>query len=140
MPGNDRHKTQALIESIEHLALRLPAAERVGQSSVEALGEPLHKLLGRFYDACVESFQLIANSVAALQPVPELPDTRSLAREIESQGDELRRSVGDDEDARASVLRLMGTAARLGSLADAIQDCRDNANALDWEAWNMSYL
>jgi uncharacterized membrane protein YccC len=140
VPGNDRPKTQALIESIEHLALRLPAAERVGQPSVEALDEPLRTLLGRFYDACVESFQVIANSLAALQPIPELPDTRSLVREIESRGDDLRRSAGGDEDVRASVLRFMSTTARLGSLADAIHTCRDKANALDWEAWNRNYL
>ena len=69
-----------------------------------------------------------------------LPDTRGLVREIEARGDDLRRSAGGDEDARASVLRLMGTTARLGSLADAIDDCRDKANALDWEAWNRNYL
>ena len=36
----------------------------------------MRKLLGRFYDACVESFQLITNSLAALKPIPDLPDTR----------------------------------------------------------------
>jgi len=138
VPVNDREKTQALIESIEHLVLRLPAAERVGQSSVEALDEPMRKLLDRFYDACVESFQLIANSLAAQQPIPELPDTSSLVREIESRGDDLRRSAAGDEDAHA--LRLMGATARLESLADAIQNCRDKANALDWKAWNRNYL
>ena len=140
VPGNDRHKTQALIESIESLALRLPAAERVGQPSVESLDEPLRTLLGRFYDACVESFQLIANSLAALQPIPDLPDTKGLVREIESRGDGLRRSAGGDEDARAFALSLMSETARLGSLADAIHDCRDKANALDWEAWNRNYF
>lgn len=140
VPGNDRHKTQALIESIEHLALRLPAAERVGQPSVEALDEPMRKLLNRFYDACVESFQLIANSLAAQQPIPDLPDTSSLVREIGSRGDDLRRAAAGDEDARASALRFMGATARLGSLADAIQDCRDKTNALDWEAWNRNYF
>ena len=140
VPGNDGDKTQALIESIEHLALRLPAAERVGQPSVEALDEPLRKLFGRFYDACVESFQLIANSLAAMQPIPDLPDTRSLVRDIESRGDDLRRSAAGDEDARASVLRLMSASAHLGSFADAIHDCRDKANALDWEAWNRNYF
>jgi len=140
VPGNDRHKTQALIESIEHLALHLPAAERVGQPSVEALDEPLRKLLGRFYDACVESFQLIANSLAAQQAIPDLPDTSSLVREIEFRGDDLRRSAAGDEDARASALRFMSATARLGSLADAIHDCRDKANALDWEGWNRNYF
>ena len=140
VPGNDPHKTQALIESIEHLALRLPATQRVGQPSVEALDEPMRKLLGRFYDACAESFQLIANSLAAQQPIPDLPDTSSLVREIGSRGDDLRRSAAGDEDARASALRFMSATARLGSLADAIHDCRDKANALDWEAWNRNYL
>jgi len=83
---------------------------------------------------------LIANSLATLQPIPDLPDTRGLVREIEARRDQLRQSASGDEDARASVLRLMGTTARLGSMSDAIDDCRDKANALDWEAWNRNYL
>jgi uncharacterized membrane protein YccC len=140
VPGNDRDKTQALIESIEHLALRLPAAERVGQPSVEALDAPLRKLFGRFYDASAESFRLIANSLAAMQPIPELPDIRSLVRAIESRADDLHRSAASDQDVRASVLRLMSASAHLDSFAEALHDCRDKANALDWEAWNRNYF
>jgi hypothetical protein len=140
VPGNDRHKTQALIESIEHLALRLSSAEHVRQQSFEALDEPLRKLLNRFHDACVESFLLIANSLADLKPIPDLPDTRSLVREIESRGDDLRRSTAGDDDVRASALHFMSATAQLGPLADTIHDCRDKANALDWEAWNRNYF
>ncbi len=136
VPDNDPHKTQALIESIEHLALRLPATQRVGQ----ALGEPVRALLGRFYDGCVESFQVIASSLTALQPIPDLPDTRGLVREIESRVDDLRRSAAGDESVRASVLHSMSATARLSSLVDAIHDCRGKANALDWKAWNRNYL
>jgi uncharacterized membrane protein YccC len=140
VPGNDVHKTQALIESIEHLALRLPAAEHVGQPSVEALDEPLRKLFGRVYDASAESFRLFVNALVAMQPIPDLPDIRSLVRDIESRGDDLRRTAAGDENARASVLRLMSTSAHLGSFADALHDCRDKANALDWKAWNRNYF
>jgi hypothetical protein len=140
VPGNDRHKTQALIESLEHLALRLSSAAHVHQQSFETLDEPLRKLLGRFHGACVESFQLIANSLADQKPIPDLPETRSLVREIEARGDDLRRSAAGDEDVRASVLRFMSASAQLGPLVDTIQDCRDKANALDWKAWNRNYL
>jgi hypothetical protein len=138
VPGNDRHKTQALIESIEHLALRLASAEQVRQQSFEALDEPLRKLLGRFHDACTESFLLIGNSLADLKLIPDLPDTRSLVREIEARGDDLRRSAAGDEDVRAAVLRFISATAQLGPLADTIYDCRDKANALDWKAWNRN--
>jgi hypothetical protein len=140
VPGNDRHKTQALIESIEHLALRLASAEHVRQQSFGASDEPLRKLLGRFHDACVESFKLIETSLADLKPIPDLPDTWSLVREIESRGDDLRRSAAGDEAVRASVLHFMSATAQLGPLADTIHDCRDKTNALDWEAWNRNYL
>ena len=140
MPGNDRHKTQALIESIEHLALRVTLRENVRQPPVEALDESLRKLLGRFYDACAESFQLISNSLADLKPIPDLPDTRSLVRDIEFRCDDLRQSAAGNEGVRTSVLRLMGATAQLRSLAEAIHDCRDKANALDWEAWNRNYF
>ena len=140
MPGNDRRKTQALIESIEHLALRLDSAEQVRLQSVEAVDEPLRKPLGRIHDACVESFQLIVSSLADLKPIPDLPDTRSLVRTIESRGDDLHRAGAADEGVRASVLRFMSATAQLGSLAEKIHDCRDKANAIDWKAWNRNYF
>ena len=142
VPGNDRRQTQALIESIEVLALRLASAEDARQPSVETLGEtldePLGKLRGRIYDACIESLQLITNSLAIPQPIPDLPDTTSLVGDIASRGDDLRRSAVGDADGRAAVLGFMRTTAHLGALADAIHDCRDKANALDWEAWNRN--
>jgi hypothetical protein len=140
VPGNDRQQTQALIESIEFLALRLASAVRVRQQSAEALDEPLRKLLGRVYDACIESLQLIANSLAEQQPIPDLPDTRGLVREVESRGDDLRQAAAKEEEVPISVLRFMSATAQLRSLTDAIHDCRDKANALDWEAWNRNYF
>ncbi|MGB3096553.1 MAG: FUSC family protein [Candidatus Deferrimicrobiaceae bacterium] len=140
VPGNDRHKTQALIESIEHLALRLASAEHVRQRSDEALEEPLRKLLGRFYDTCVESVQLIANSLADLKPIPDLPDTRSLVREIESRGDDLRRSAAGDNDILTSINSVMSVTAHMNLLADELNNCRDKVNALDWKGWNRNYF
>jgi len=113
---------------------------RVRQHSIESLGEPLHKPLGRVYDACIESLQLISNSLAAQQPIPDLPDTRSLVREVESLGDDLRQAATNEVEARASVLCFMSATAQLRSLTAAIHDCRDKANALDWEAWNRNYF
>jgi hypothetical protein len=140
VPGNDRQQTQALIESIEYLALRLASAVRVRQQSVDALDEPLRKLLGRVYDACIESLQLIANSLAEQQPIPDLPDTSSLIYEVESRGDDLRQAASNTVEARAAVLRFMSATAQLRSLTAAIHDCRDKANALDWKAWNRNYF
>ena len=140
VPGNDRQATQALIDSIEHAALRLNAAEHVRQQSVEVLDEPLRKLLGRFYDACVESFQLIANSLADLKPIPDLPETRSLVREIESRGDDLRRSAAGDNDILTSVQGVLRVTAQMNLLADELNNCRDKVNALDWKGWNRNYF
>jgi uncharacterized membrane protein YccC len=140
VPGNDPHKTQALIESIERMALRLDSIEHVRQQSLGALEERLAKLLDRFYDACVESFQLIGNSLADLKPIPVLPDTSSLVREFESRGDQIRDSAVDDEEARASALHVLRAAAHVQLLASELNDCRDKANALDWKAWNQNWL
>ena len=140
VPGNDRQATQALIDSIEHAALRLNAAEHVHQQSVEVLDEPLRKLLGRFYDACVESFQLIANSLADLKPIPDLPETRSLVREIESRGNDLRRSAAGDNDILTSVQGVLRVTAHMNLLADELNNCRDKVNALDWKRWHRNYF
>jgi len=140
VPGNDRRQTQALIEAIAYLALRLASAEDALKPAVEAVDESLANLRGRIYDACTESLQMITNSLANLQPIPDLPDTHSLFRDIASRGDDLRRSVFGEEDGQTAILDFMRVTAHLRALADAIHDCRDKANALDWEAWNRNYL
>jgi uncharacterized protein Yka (UPF0111/DUF47 family) len=140
VPGCDRQATQALIDSIEHAALRLDATEHARQQSVEALDEPLRKLLGRFYDSCVESFQLIASSLADLKRIPDLPDTRSLVREIEDQSDDLRRSAAGDNDILTSVQGVMRVTAHMNLLSDELNHCRDKVNALDWKGWNRNYF
>jgi hypothetical protein len=139
VPGNDPHKTQVLIESIGRMALRLDSVEHVRQQSLSTLEEPLARLLDRFYDACVESFQLIGQSLLDLAPVPVLPDTSSLVHEFESRGDQIRDSTVDDE-ARASALHVLRAAAHVQLLAGELNDCRDKANALDWKAWNQNWL
>ena len=113
---------------------------RFRQQSVDALDEPLRKPLGRIYDACIESLQLIANSLAEQQPIPDLPDTSSLIYEVESRGDDLRQAASNTVEARAAVLRFMSATAQLRSLTAAIHDCSDKANALDWKAWNRNYF
>jgi uncharacterized membrane protein YccC len=140
VPGNDRQATQALIDSIQHTALRLNAAEYVRQQSVEVLDEPLRKLLGHFYDACVESFQLIANSLADLKPIPDLPETRSLVREIETRVDDLRRSAAGANDILTSVQGVLRVTAHMNLLADELNNCRDKVNALDWKGWHQNYF
>jgi hypothetical protein len=110
------------------------------EQAVEVLDDSLRKLLGRIYDACIESLRLMSNSLAEQQPIPDLPDTRSLIHEVESRGKELIRSVADDEGVRTSVLHFMSATSQLRSWVNAIHDCRDKANALDWEAWNRNYF
>ena len=68
---------------------------------------------------------MIANSLADLKPIPDLPDADALFREIESKG---------------ASLRALSVIAQFRALADAIQECRMRANAVDWEAWNRNYF
>jgi hypothetical protein len=140
VPGNDQPQTQALIESIEYLVLHFASVVHFREQSVEALEEPLRKQLEPGYDACIESLQLISNSLADLPPIPDLPDTTSLIREVESRGDDLRQSAANQEKARASFLRFRSASSQLHSLVVAIGDCRDKANALDWAAWDRNYF
>jgi hypothetical protein len=83
---------------------------------------------------------LISNSLADLKPIPDLPDTANLIREVEARGDDLRQAAGSEVKLRASALLFLNASAQLRSLLEAIHDCRDKANALDWEAWNRNYF
>jgi hypothetical protein len=140
LPENNLAQTQALIESIEYLVLRLASAVHVRQQSVEILDEQQLKQLRPVYDACIESLQMISNALAELKPIPQLPDTRSLIRELESHDDDLRQPAARAAGDQASVFSFISTTSQLRSLIDAIHDCRNRANALDWAAWNRNYF
>jgi hypothetical protein len=140
VPGNDRQQTQALIESIEYLVLRLTSLVHVHQQSLDLPDVQLREQLVRIYDACIDSLQTISSALDEQRPVPDLPDTESLIRAVESREAELSQSVARNADVHTSTLRFMSVIAEMRSLAAAIQDCRDKANSLDWLAWNRSYF
>jgi hypothetical protein len=140
VPGNDRQQTKALIESIEHLVLRLASAVHVRQESPDLPDGPLRELLARIYETCIDSLQTISAALDEQRPVPDLPDMENTIHEAESRVAECRQSVARDADVHTSCLRFMGAIVEMRSLAAAIQDCRDKANALDWVAWNRSYF
>jgi hypothetical protein len=98
---------------------------QVPEQTAVAQDEHMLTGLGRIHDACIDSLQLISNSLTDLKPIPELPDTTNLISEVEAQNDDLRQA---------------SAAAQLRSLLEAIHDCRDKVNALDWEAWNRNYF
>jgi len=140
VPGNDRQQTQALIESIEYLVLRLASAVHVRQESLDSPDERLRGMLGRIYDACIDSLQTISSALDEQRTVPDLPDIDSMIHEIESREAGLRQTIAMNAEVHTSTLRFMSATSELRSLSGAIQDCRDKANALDWAAWNRSYL
>ena len=99
--------------------------EHARRHSAGTLAESQRQTLQRLHDACIESFQIIANSVGDQNPVQALPANGSLVHDLET---------------KAEDVRLMNITAHLGSLLDAIADCRDKANAFDWKAWNRNYF
>ena len=125
VPDRDLQATRALIESIGRAALRLDALEHARRHCAGTLAGSERQTLQRLHDACIESFQMIASSVGDQNPVQALPATGSLVHDLES---------------KAEDVRLMNMTAHLGSLLDAIAECRDKANAFDWKAWNRNYF
>ena len=125
VPDRDLQATRTLVESIEYAALRLDAFEHARRHCAGTLAESQRRTLQRLYDACIESFQMIANSVGDQNPIQALPATGHLVGDLET---------------KAEDVRLMNMTAHLGSLLDAIAECRDKANAFDWKAWNRNYF
>jgi hypothetical protein len=108
VPGNDRQQTQALIESIEYLSLRFASAVQVREQSAVTLDEHLLKGLGRIHDACIDSLQLISNSLTDLKPIPELPDTASCAPSAP-----IPTSGGDRNSGQAGKQKLIWVRVRV---------------------------
>jgi uncharacterized membrane protein YccC len=137
VPANSRDNTQALVASIERVALRLAAA---AYSRRKPILEPLRQQYYRLLDACVESCEVIAKALAGHEPVPELPEIGGQVRNIRSKVDEVRRSTIGDDEVQVSLLRVLSVTAHMRLLADELNDCRDKANALDWKAWDRNWF
>jgi hypothetical protein len=137
VPANNRDNTQALVEAIERVALRLGAA---AYSRSKPVFEPLQQQFYRLYDVCVESCDVIAKALAGREPVPELPEIGAQVRDIQSKVDEIRRSAVGDDEVQVSALRVLSVTAHMRLLAAELNDCRDKANALDWKAWDRNWF
>jgi uncharacterized membrane protein YccC len=137
VPGNSRDATQALVEAVERVSLRLAAT---AYSRQKPLFEPLREQFYGLHDICIESCEIIANALTGREPVPELPEIGAQVHHLESKVDELRHAAIGDQEIQTSVLRVLNVTTQLQLLAGELNDCRDKANALDWKAWQQNWF
>ncbi len=137
VPANSRDKTQALVEAIERVSLRLEAAAYARR---KPLFEPLREQFYRLHDACVESCEAITNALAGHESVPELPGIGIQVGNLQSKVDEVRHSALGDDEVQDSLLRVLSVTAHMQLLANELDDCRDKANALNWKAWDQNWF
>jgi hypothetical protein len=137
MHGNDQIKTGELIDSIEHLAVRLETCEYAHGKDVF---EPLRQSFFLLYDSCIESCQLIASAMVDLKPVPELPASAALAHDVKLQCNEMQGVVSDDNDSSVYVQNVLSITTHMALLAAELNDCRNKVNGLDWKRWNQNYF
>ena len=138
--GRGPQQVQALISSIEYLVLRLTSAVHIREQAYETLDESVREQLTQVYDSCIHSLQHIADSLAQQQMIPESPgllDSNKLLYEIENRGIADNQAAPPEREALASL--LLAT-AQLRRWIEAIQDCQDKTNAIDWKAWNRNNL
>jgi len=140
VPGRDPQQVQALISSIEYLVLLLTSAVHIREQASATLDESVRKQLAQAYDACIRSLQLIADALAQQRAIPDLPellDSKSLFSEVENRGIERYQAAPAEREGQAAL--LLAT-SQLCAWIEAIHDCKNKANAIDWEAWNRSHL
>lgn len=134
-PPNRGEDIKALIESIEYLAFRLWSVASDHRQSTRAGPPPVHEMLSSVYDSILDSLRTISRSLAGQQPVPKLSDDREMIQDFESRADHFRQSLPQE-----AVVTAMNGISNARFLAQAIENCRSKANAIDWQAWNRNYL
>ena len=120
--------------------LLLTSAVHIREQANETLDESVREQLTQVYDSCIHSLQLIADSLAQQQMIPDSPvllDSNKLLYEIENRGIADNQAASPEREALASL--LLAT-AQLRRWIEAIQDCQDKTNAIDWKAWNRNHL
>jgi hypothetical protein len=140
-PQNDPKKVSALIASMQSLIFRINMTELARiQHSGKASFAPLVAAVGEVRTSFQDSLKAIQETISGHGPIGVLPDNSARIEEYRRQLDALRDNPAVDTTDRATAGRVLVLAGYYRALADAIDQCHEDVKALDWQAWERTYI
>ena len=140
-PQNDATKVSDLLASMESLLFRIEMTERArlpapNEVAFESLLAAVRELRTSFED----SLKAIQQRISGHAPVSASPDINAKIEEYRRQLEALRDDPAVDTTDQGSAGRVLVLAGYYRALADAIEQCREAVEALDWPQWERSYI
>jgi hypothetical protein len=133
---DERHKAALLMAAMRALAFRQDALERArlelpADNALRGLAEPADELRARARRA----YGALEAAAARGEPAPPPPPTAGLEAPYQAWLDTARGLEASDPDLGRRVLVLIGLHQ---ALVQAVRDCYERFNALDWQLWSAA--
>jgi hypothetical protein len=87
-----------------------------------------------------DSLEAIQERIKGHVPAGVLADTRSLIEEYRHQLDSVHDDPAVNTTDRETAGRVLVLAGYYRALAESIDQCREDVEALDWRQWERSYI
>ena len=140
-PQNDSKKVGALLASMQSLIFRIELTEHARRPPPDnAAFAPLITAVGELRTSFEDSLKAIEETISGHGPIGELPDNSARIEEFRRQLDALRDNPAVDTTDRGTAGRVLVLAGYYRALADAIDQCHEDVKALDWQAWERTYI
>jgi hypothetical protein len=140
-PQSDSKKVSVLLASMQSLLFRIEMTERArlpapDDAAFTSLIATVRQLRTSFED----SLETIQEKIKGHVPTGVSKDTKALIEEYRHQLDSLRDDPAVDTTDRETAGHVLVLAGYYRALADAIDQCGKNVEALNWPQWERSYI
>jgi hypothetical protein len=140
-PQNDANKVSELLAAMRSLLFRIEMTERARLPAPDEAGfTSLIAAVRELRTSFEDSLEEIQEGIKGHAPTGVLTDTKVLIEEYRHQLDSLRDDPAVDTTNRETAGRALVLAGYYRALADAIDQCRECVEALDWQQWQRSYI
>jgi hypothetical protein len=135
---DERAAVGALIASMWSIAFRLEALEeaRVRHPDETLIAAPSE----RCSDAAIAGLSQLRQALAASQPAPALPELAASADDFRATLEPAHAEAHRGEGIHGPLHEALTLTGFYCALADAIEQCRQRVNDLDWRKWDEAYF
>jgi Fusaric acid resistance protein family len=137
-PEAERAAVGALIEAMWAIAFRLEALEEARQRHPDEtlIAAPSE----RCSQAAIAGLTQLGQALASSQPVPALAELSAAPDDFRAVLEPMHAEAHRSGEIRGSLHGALTLTGFYCALAEAIEQCRQRTNDIDWQQWDLAYF
>ena len=137
-PEAERAAVGALIEAMWAIAFRLEALEEARQRHPDEtlIAAPSE----RCSQAAIAGLTQLGQALASSQPVPALAELSAAPDDFRAVIEPMHAEAHRSGEIRGSLHGALTLTGFYCALAEAIEQCRQRTNDIDWQRWDLAYF